>query len=149
MLDYLFEKPISQWDHLSSQQVIQSLANPETRSNFTLYLQSKPHKMESRLIKEFMIEQWKQSSVPEINPRNAHPTGEMRRTDTLVSLLTDNSAVHDSQLAYYAQVIENTLKKSESHNTDQMAKEGAEDLDKQLDDVFIGRRRSYFDSNHQ
>ena len=100
--------------------------------------------MESRLVKEFMIEQWKQSSVPEVNPRNATPTGEMRASASLVSLLSENSGVHDSQLAYYAKVIENTLKKSVSHGEDADA---ASDLDRQLDEVFVGRRRSMFSSN--
>ena len=33
-----------------------------------------------------------------------------------MSLLTDNSAVHDVQLAYYAKMIENTTKKEIEEN---------------------------------
>ena len=98
------------------------------KNNFTLYLQSKPNQTEARLVKKFMIEQWKQSSVPEVNPQNATPTGMMRGSASLVSLLTDNSGVHDSQLAYYAKVIENTLKKSASQMEEEV--DGASELDR-------------------
>jgi len=107
MLEYLFEKPTDQWDSVSLQFLTQSLSNPETRKNYTMYLQSKPDRKETRMIKEMMLDALKQSHLPEVNP--LHQTSEsMRRNISLVSLLTDNSAAHDVQLAYFAKQIENT-----------------------------------------
>lgn len=82
--------------------------NPEIRSTLTMYLQSKPHKSEVRMIKEMMLESLKQSSnhLPEVNP--LQPTENFRRNISLLSLMTDNSGAYDGQLAYYAKVIEQT-----------------------------------------
>ena len=92
MLEFLFEKPTQQWDILSYHSIMQSLSNSETRSNFNLYLQSKPDKRETALIKELMQEQLKLSS-DQINPINDKM---MRHNFSLVSLLSDNSIAHDS-----------------------------------------------------
>jgi len=69
-----------------------------------LYLQSKPLKLEVRLIKELMLDSLKQQNLPEVNP--LQPTENFRRNISLVSLLTEDSGAHDVQLAYYAKVIE-------------------------------------------
>lgn len=71
-----------------------------------MYLQSKPHRKEVRLIKELMLDALRQSNLPEVNL--LHQNSAMRRNISLVSLLTDNSGAHDAQLAYFAKQIENT-----------------------------------------
>lgn len=60
MLEYLFEKTtIDQWDDVSQQILTQSLANPETRNSFTMYLKSKPNRKEVHLVKEMMLDSLK------------------------------------------------------------------------------------------
>ena len=129
MIEFLMEKPIEHWDSVSLQLLTQGLSNPETRNNLTMYLQSKPHKQEVRLIKELMLESLKQSRLPEVNP--LQPTENFRRNISLVSLLTDNSGAHDVQLAYYAKVIEENNKsrgndsfRTESSGNPDMAENG-------------------------
>ena len=113
MLEFLLEKkPLEQWDAVSLQCSTSRLVNPEIRQTLTMYLQSRPHKQEIRLIKEMMLESLKQSNpLIAIDPQR--PAETLRKTLSMVSLLTDGSEVHDVQLAYFAKVIESNQQKAE------------------------------------
>ena len=105
MIEHLCEKPILEWDASSLQQLTMGMQDPEKKSSYQLYLQSRPHKEEIHKIKELMLESIKTNQNANLMASKSNP---FHRSQSfgLVSLLSENSR-HDAQLAYYAKVIEN------------------------------------------
>ena len=90
------KKPFEQWNAASLNNIRESLiTNPETRSNFRLYLSSGPDRTEATLIKDLMLEGVQQSSsLPEVNPlHDVMGDRKLRPNASLVSLLADGNTI--------------------------------------------------------
>ena len=96
-VDILLSSPYEEWHEACRYIVAKSTVDPSRKLSFNLYLQSKPARLESRVIKEFMLGQKLYDQRAVKNVMTSH------------SLISMNESLlsRDTQLDHYAKVIEN------------------------------------------
>ena len=60
-IEHMFQFEYDDWNQESEERVAKTIFDAEKKDSFKLYLQSNPTKTDSKLVKEFMVEQMRMS----------------------------------------------------------------------------------------